>query len=210
MVIIPYPPGKGNRLMPKVRNCLQITNFGQSTPPGNPHSLSPCHCEARRAVAICFPYSFIYEKRTKRSTDCQEVNCPEGAREATLGCVTSLLAMTAVIGGWSFFWNTSYNAKWTSAPKRKSIFDSNHPEGIPQLAQWANFILRQQNITFPKGNASLSRQGKHHLAQRKSFSLCHSGWSFYDQIFTSSQSIISCLPSSVMGNSRFSSISDSS
>ena len=52
MVIIPYPPGKGNRLMPKVRNCLQITNFGQSTPPGNPHSLSPCPCEPRSAVAI--------------------------------------------------------------------------------------------------------------------------------------------------------------
>ena len=149
-----------------------------------------------------------------KRTDCRKVNCPEGAREATLGCVASLLAMTAVIGGWSFFWNTSYNAKWTSAQKRKSIFDSNHPEGIPQLAQWANFILRQQNITFPKGNASLSRQGKHHLAQRKSFSLCHSGWSllFYCcfQIFASSQSIISCLPSSVMGNSRFSSISLSS
>ena len=48
----------------------------------------PCHCEARRAVAIRFPYSFIYEKRTKRSTDCQEVNCPEGAREATLGCAS--------------------------------------------------------------------------------------------------------------------------
>ena len=28
-------------------------------------------------------------------TDCQKVNCPEGAREATLGCVASLLAMTA-------------------------------------------------------------------------------------------------------------------
>ena len=27
-------------------------------------------------------------------TDCQKVNCPEGAREATLGCVASLLAMT--------------------------------------------------------------------------------------------------------------------
>ena len=151
-----------------------------------------------------------YAQGSLGRTDCQKVNCPEGAREATLGCVTSLLAMTAVIGGWSFFWNTSYNAKWTSAQKRKSIFDSNHPEGIPQLAQWANFILRQQNITFPKGNASLSRQGKHHVAQRKSFSLCHSGWSFCYQIFASSQSIISCLPSSVMGNSRFSSISLSS
>ena len=42
------------------------------------------------------------------------------------------------------------------------IFDSNHPEGIPQLAQRANITLRQQNIIFPRGNASLSRQGKHH------------------------------------------------
>ena len=45
-----------------------------------------------------------------------------------------------------------------------TIFDFNHPEGIPQLALWANITLRQQNIIFPLGNASLSRQGKHHLA----------------------------------------------
>ena len=44
---------------------------------------------------------------------------------------------------------------------------SNHPEGIPQLARRANFSLRQQNITFPQGNASLSRQGKHHRELRK-------------------------------------------
>ncbi len=31
-------------------------------------------------------------------TDCRKVNCPVGAREATLGCVASLLAMT-VRGG---------------------------------------------------------------------------------------------------------------
>ena len=59
----------------------------------------PCHCEARRAVAIRFPYSFIYEKRTKRSTDCQEVNCPEGAREATLGCGKQSLPRNDRIAG---------------------------------------------------------------------------------------------------------------
>ena len=32
-----------------------------------------------------------------------KVNCPEGAREATLGCVASLLAMTVVVGTRFFF-----------------------------------------------------------------------------------------------------------
>ena len=35
--------------------------------------------------------------RIAGDADCQKVNCPEGAREATLGCVASLLAMTYII-----------------------------------------------------------------------------------------------------------------
>ena len=58
---------------------------------GNPHLL---RCTASPAPS-----------GSGKRTDCQKVNCPEGAREATLGCVASLLAMTEVVGRW-FYGNT--------------------------------------------------------------------------------------------------------
>ena len=43
--------------------------------------------------------------RIAGDTDCQKVNCPEGAREATLGCVGLWPPRNdAVIFSWSFFW----------------------------------------------------------------------------------------------------------
>ena len=34
--------------------------------------------------------------------------------------------------------------------------------GYLAICPWANITLRQQYITFPQGNISLSRQGKYH------------------------------------------------
>ena len=51
-----------------------------------------CHCEGRSPVAIRSPKPYGFGRTTVKmatfwGTDCQKVNCPEGAREATLGCV---------------------------------------------------------------------------------------------------------------------------
>ena len=53
-------------------------------------TLKACHCEERSDVAIRNPLrcsasrGFLSRKRT----DSQEVNCPKGAREATLECAS--------------------------------------------------------------------------------------------------------------------------
>ena len=70
-----------------------------------------CKCSKNAVIAIqCthwrgnpFPlYRPILREHSKTysvwDTDCQKVNCPAGAREATLGCVTLLLAMTVLDG----------------------------------------------------------------------------------------------------------------
>ena len=77
----------------------------------------PCHCEEgqRPDVAISrYNLTTIISRKIEVSAknvpyfehvwvsdilpgDCQEVNCPKGARETTLGCGPSGLAMTVVV-----------------------------------------------------------------------------------------------------------------
>ena len=66
------------------------------TEPGSHHR---CHSEERSDVGI----SWYWAGNSHISPgDCQKVNCPEGAREATLGCALTYLAMTVVFVSRSF------------------------------------------------------------------------------------------------------------
>ena len=52
----------------------------------------PLSLRARQGVAISW---YRVAKLHNPPGDSQKVNCPEGAREATLGCIASLLGMTS-------------------------------------------------------------------------------------------------------------------